>query len=26
MAAGAYETPRLSPEVLATMEQDWLKR
>jgi tRNA (guanosine-2'-O-)-methyltransferase len=25
-AAGAYETPRLSPEVLATMEQDWLKR
>ncbi len=26
LAAGAYDAPRLPPEVLAGMEQDWLKR
>ena len=26
LAAGAYDEPSFSPEVLATMEQDWLKR
>ncbi len=26
MAAGAYDAPRLSADVLARMEQDWLKR
>lgn len=26
LAAGAYDAPRLSPELLAEMEQDWLKR
>jgi tRNA (guanosine-2'-O-)-methyltransferase len=26
LAAGAYDAPRLSPELLADMEQDWLKR
>ena len=26
LAAGAYDEPGFSPEVLVTMEQDWLRR
>ena len=26
LVTGAYDEPSFSPEVLATMEQDWLKR